>query len=220
MIELTCSNCGKKILRESRRTYKNVFCNKKCESEFRKGKLNRPKKLNTIRIVDDYAIIEINNNIFGKLECLIDIEDIDKVKDLFWNVRYDKRHPNCTLYVESHKDKKRVHIHRLLVNCPDNMVVDHINGNGLDNRKKNLRIVTQQLNCINRAQKFNKGLSYNKRDDYWVVYVAKRTVGRFKTYEEAKKYREYINELINKGDWDKIFSLDCITITGRKRKTN
>jgi len=37
-------------------------------------------------------------------------------------------------------------LHRFLMNCPDQLVVDHKNGNTLDNRKANLRICTRQEN--------------------------------------------------------------------------
>ena len=190
MFELTCSNCGKIFRNKSRQRYKNCFCCKKCEAEFRKGKLTHPKKLNEIIIKDKYAIIKIQNNQLGKFDCLIDIEDVDKIKDYFWNVRYDKRHPECTVYVETHKNKKRIHLHRLLTNCPKDMVVDHIDGNGLNNRKTNLRVVTQRNNCINRTltkRNLPIGVYKDKRsksEKYIVMFMGKY-IGRFKNIEEA-----------------------------------
>lgn len=43
-----------------------------------------------------------------------------------------------------------VQIHSLIMQTPKGMVVDHRNRNGLDNRRENLRIVTQATNALNR----------------------------------------------------------------------
>ena len=215
MKTIICSNCGKEIVRELRerdKLYKNHFCCKKCESEFRKGKLINPncKKYNLYEIREDYAIIKIKNNKYGEFDCLIDIEDINKVSPYFWNIRYDERHPNCTPYVENHKNNKRIHLHRLIMDCPNNMIVDHINHNNLDNRKANLRILNQSKNCLNKV---SKRYSYNKRDDYYTVYYNKKTIAKFRNEENAKQYANYINDLVQKGEWEKLNNLRIIKLS-------
>lgn len=55
-------------------------------------------------------------------------------------------------------------LHRLIAGCPEGMVVDHVNGNGLDNRRENLRICSQQQNLRNR--KIHK----NNRSGFKGVY--------------------------------------------------
>lgn len=213
MAIVTCSNCQKVFNQINfKKKSKNHFCCKACEAEFKKGKSPREILHNSIIIKDNFAIIEINNNKLGKLECLIDKEDIEKIKDYFWNVRIDKRH-NSTVYVESHKNKKRIHLHKLVLNCEKENIVDHINRNGLDNRKQNLRIVTQSQNCLNRTC---KRYSYNKRDKYYAVYFNKKTIARFETEEEAQNYSKYINELVENSDWQTLDNLKTIYL---KRKT-
>lgn len=45
---------------------------------------------------------------------------------------------------------KFVYLHRVIVDCPDGKVVDHINGDTLDNRRENLRICTASDNSRNK----------------------------------------------------------------------
>lgn len=87
----------------------------------------------------------------------------------------------------------------------DATVVDHINHNGLDNRKSNLRVCTVQQNTQNKNKDRGctssyKGVSKRSRGSRWVVMVRNKHVGYFDTEllaakaydEEAKKqYGEY-----------------------------
>jgi len=68
-------------------------------------------------------------------------------------------------------------MHRQIMNCPMDMVIDHINHNGLDNRRANLRLATRQQNSWNikkrpgkKSSQF-KGVSFCKRDKRWEAYI-------------------------------------------------
>lgn len=78
-----------------------------------------------------------------------------------------------------------VRLHRLVVNAPEGKVVDHLNGNKLDNRKSNLRVCTQKDNANNR--KGIKGYSYDKARHKWIVRYKKKFYGRYLTEQEAKR---------------------------------
>jgi hypothetical protein len=46
-------------------------------------------------------------------------------------------------------------MHRLILGAPDDMHVDHVNGNGLDNRRNNIRIASRAENMANRKKHKN-----------------------------------------------------------------
>lgn len=72
---------------------------------------------------------------------------------------------------------RTIFMHRLIMNCPDGFVVDHINHNQLDNQKANLRICLQSENGRNRRKSFNtktsrfKGVYWDKLTGLWRVHI-------------------------------------------------
>ena len=211
MTLLTCSNCGKNFNKLPDKISKNNFCSSQCYYSFL-------KKQNEIIVKKDYAIIKISNRFLGPLDCLIDIEDIEKIKNFYWNVRYDKRHPKCLPYVESHKKtagkQKRIHLHRLIMNCPDNMVIDHINGNNLDNRKNNLRIVSQHQNLLNKNKA--KNIYYNKRDNLYTVQFRIKGKTKYLCYtrdlKEAEYYANIGKKLLFENKTEELLKMPCKVI--------
>ena len=66
-----------------------------------------------------------------------------------------------TVYVATSIKNKHIRLHRLLLDVNDpKILVDHINGNGLDNRRKNLRICTMRENLCNRGKNLNNTTGY------------------------------------------------------------
>lgn len=86
------------------------------------------------------------------------------------------------------------HLHREILKPLATMQVDHINGNGLDNRKNNLREATsrqnkQNMKKIKRNTSGYKGVTWCKDRGKWAAYIKSESksmfLGRFKTPTEA-----------------------------------
>jgi hypothetical protein len=86
-------------------------------------------------------------------------------------------------------------LHRFLMGTNAKLEVDHINRDKLDNRRKNLRFVTPQANCLNNG---NKSVYYHKSNKKWIAEVSHKYLGSFISRKEAEKVsRNYKLKLIN-----------------------
>ena len=97
----------------------------------------------------------------------------------------------CTHYRVNGVNKV-FYIHRVIMNAPAGLHVDHINHNKMDNRAENLRVVTRSQNSHNRLR-YPKG-SYRYRNGRWCArYSHNRRivfVGYFKTADQAQEATE------------------------------
>lgn len=81
-------------------------------------------------------------------ETILDSDDFDHFSKFNWY--YAKTTGDYGGYAKRRKGKKFVSLHREILNVVDSkLIVDHINGNRLDNRRCNLRITTAQINARN-----------------------------------------------------------------------
>lgn len=72
--------------------------------------------------------------------------------------------------------RKTTRMHRLIMNAPKGMSVDHINGNTLDNRRENLRICSHTENLKNLKKPKNnksgiKGVSWYPKSNKWRAVI-------------------------------------------------
>lgn len=94
---------------------------------------------------------------------------------------------------------KKYYAHRVIWEMfngeiPPNHVIDHINGNGIDNRVENLRIISIQENLRNsNLSKANTsgvtGVSFDNKTQKWVAQITvnhkKKNLGRFNSKTDA-----------------------------------
>lgn len=148
---------------------------------------------------DDTAIFLTLNN--GKvLETLILSKDFEKINKHpgTWHAHYNPS--TDSYYVDSNEystgKQKYIRLHRLLLNAPRGLDVDHIDHNTLNNRRNNLRLATRSQNQQNMPLLQNsksgiRGVTWNKVNKKWWLRVhidGKRTsLGLFNALEEAKK---------------------------------
>jgi hypothetical protein len=127
---------------------------------------------------------------------IVDDEDFERLNIYIWHLdrsayaaRNEVKPDGSGMYVQS--------MHREIMGLghDDGHIVDHINGDGLDNRRCNLRICTIAENIRNRTR-LNKnntsgmrGVHWDKRKEKWCAEIKvnrkKKFLGRFSTREEA-----------------------------------
>lgn len=115
---------------------------------------------NDYEIRGDVTAIFLRRRDGSILETLVDTEDLPKANEFSgsWCAEYKK--DIDSYYVIGVKDYKSFRLHRWLMNPPHDKQVDHINGNGLDNRRKiNLRMASPGENMQNRKRKDKKTIS-------------------------------------------------------------
>ena len=130
---------------------------------------------------------------------IVDDKDYARVKDLNWC--FNNGYALHTYWPDGAKGKCRgVHLHTLIMNPPEGMVCDHIDFNGLDNRRDNLRLLTRADNSRRRrASRLSvsgiRGVSWINFRNKWkvVARVDKKWMffGYFLFREDAiKKHNE------------------------------
>lgn len=104
--------------------------------------------------------IDLGNGVFTE----VDEEDFENLKKYRWTALVQGR-----LKKRAYSYQLKKYLHRFLLDAPEGLTVDHIDGDPLNNKKANLRLATQQQNCSNsqkpRTRKFTsiyKGVYYDK----------------------------------------------------------
>lgn len=129
---------------------------------------------------------------------LVDDEDFEYLNKWKWNIRdlgYTKYVIRQSLVSDGVKRGTSIFMHRVVINTPKGMETDHINHNGLDNRKINLRICTGMENHRNKRPKGEfLGVSWYKRDSKWRAYInidqKQIHLGYFENKIEAARFRD------------------------------
>lgn len=138
---------------------------------------------------------------------IVDDEDYEKVCRYKWHTMSGSKNPNCYAVT-------KVRMHRLVIDAPMGYMVDHINGDTLDNRKANLRLCTNSQNQQNTGSRGGsskyKGVSLLKNRGKWMATFQfdgkKYYCGMWDSEEDAaravdKKRGEVCGDFASKNLW-------------------
>jgi len=130
---------------------------------------------------------------------IVDPEDYAHLAKYRWHLAKSPSGSYATRWhrAKHSKQRKKIWMHRQVISVPSGMVCDHINRNGLDNRKANLRPATLSQNLCNRAKRKTKtrskykGLEWDRIQRKWKVriQIKKRKIylGSFASQIDAAK---------------------------------
>ena len=138
---------------------------------------------------------------------IVDDDDYERINSRKWELNPE----GCRYAVRKGSKRKgeprTVQMHREILDAPPGVVIDHINGNGLDNRKCNLRFADTQKNAFNKKKargKFTskyKGVLKRKGKDTWTVRIKfnDRHIelgGHYKTEEYAAAIYNFASRIM------------------------
>lgn len=166
-----------------------MYCNKHYLRMKKHGDvLPHPRKrTNTYKVTGEKLII---TTAAGQT-ITADAEDYEKISKYSWAI-------SKTGYAVARINKRTVKMHRYILDCTTDDVVDHINNNRLDNRKNNLRICSRADNCKNHSgwkttKSGHVGITstpYGKFNASITVNRNRIHVGNYDTIKEAVAARQ------------------------------
>jgi hypothetical protein len=119
---------------------------------------------------------------------VVDDDDFEKYGEY-------KFYSNGKGHVYRNGENGTMYLHREIMNAPDGMIVDHINGDKLDNRKSNLRLATPRQNQFNKRKttketsSLYKGVCWIKKTNAWLSSIridgVRTNLGYYETEEAA-----------------------------------
>jgi hypothetical protein len=145
-----------------------------------------PRKIRPIRVEGDTAYITLTKGYVA----VIDAADVPLVEGRNWFAWVCGQ----TVYARRSDGRVGILMHRVLLNAPTDRLVDHGDGDGLNNRRKNLRLASNQQNTFNGRKRAGntsgaKGVHWRKDVGRWQAQIAingkKIGLGSYDAIEDA-----------------------------------
>jgi hypothetical protein len=128
----------------------------------------------------DYCKIPLTQGKFAK----VDPEDYVWLSQFRWCCKHNVTACYAVRHVQVHGRTKRIYMHRLIMNTPAHLVCDHMNHDGLDNRKRNCRNCNYAQNNANRRKRSAAtsqylGVSWDARRNKWTAHIKKNKKAQY-----------------------------------------
>jgi len=184
------------VTRDSQPELEDQSCRDAASASNRNSSIANSKSQLGLPICEDeygpYCKIPLTQNRFAK----VDPADYLWLSQFRWCCKTGKDTCYAVRHIQDHGRTKRIHMHRQIMNTPKGKICDHINHDGLDNRRTNCRNCTIEQNNANRRSAHNAsskyiGVSWCPRRKKWVSYIKHkgkaRNLGLFAIEEDAAR---------------------------------
>ncbi|MGI8404596.1 MAG: HNH endonuclease [Thermomicrobiales bacterium] len=162
MVEKRCAYCGTSYSARWAVRNRSLFCGEHCRRLGRNG-----------RTLEGDAVIDNGDGTtsipLGRgIAVIIDTADVERVRGIRWTAVKSGRR----VYAYANTIAYKGMLHRRIVDAPDGVDIDHWDGDGLNDRRSNLRIATRSQNMVNVPLRSNNtsgyvGVSWSKASGKW-----------------------------------------------------
>ena len=176
-------DCGKKVERTKATLQKGLSTSCGCEKYKRIALSNtHPNKFE----VNNKVVVGVTHN---NERFIFDIDDYEVVSQYTW-------HKTTNGYFCNKGKNGAILLHRLIMNPPTDMDVDHINHDKSDNRKSNLRIATRSQNMANREYPNKTGYRgvVELPTGKFIAQINNEYIGSYETAQQA--HEAYTSEAV------------------------
>lgn len=166
------------------------------EKKGTRSKCRSCRSRNSFSISENCVEIDVSTRKIPDAVCKVDKDDVDLL--ISGKCRWHAHVGNTGLvYVEGRWNGKLVLIHRIIMDAPCGMQVDHIDGDTLNNCKSNLRLVSNSDNRKNMAidRRSKTGVvGVNPCGDRFRVTINSRWIGEYTSFDEAVAVRKRLEK--------------------------
>ncbi len=147
--------------------------------------------------------------LYGDVKEYVSNADFENIKHLKWSISRAGK----TAYVVHHRSTRKIrlpkiYLHRMLLNAKKGEIVDHIDGDGLNNTRENLRIISHSEN-IRKMTKIRNLNSSGYKGVYWATRYGKWEVGIMKNYRKM-----YLGRFDSKHDAARAYNKAAVQLFG------